>query len=196
MTRIWRYVLAADNGMAPCAQGGVLTLTCCKPMIRRQAADGDYVIGFLPKRFGPGKVAYVGQVADRLPLGEYHRQHPDRRDAIYRAMPGPRCEEVLEPLRDDYHLDVVSRRRDRDGLYSLRFAPYWYWGGEGVLAPEEIADLAHYYVGQSARGSTAERVDSLKAWLAGMGRQGTLGVPRNELKSADASVRRVKARGC
>lgn len=178
MTRIWRYVLAVDVGMAPCPQDGVLTLTCCKPLIRREAAVGDYVMGFLPKRFGRGRLAYVGRVASRLPLADYQRHSPDRRDAIYRGVTSPGGEETLEPLRQDYHPDVASRRRDASGVYSLRFDPYWYWGGLGVLLPEELADLAHYYVGQSSRGSTPQRLEALQIWLAQIGPPGTRGSPR------------------
>ena len=182
--------------MAPCDQNGMLTLTCCKPMIRREAVDGDYVIGFLPKRFGRGRVAYVGRVAERLKLADYQRQHPSRHDAIYRGVKGTQGEEVLEPTRGDYHEDEPSRRRDRAGLHSLQFAPYWYWGGHGILAPEEVADLAHYYVGQSARGSTPERIALLEAWLGTMGAPGTYGVPRDELRTPAAAAGRGKRRNC
>jgi hypothetical protein len=194
MTRIWRYVLAADNGMAPCAQDGVLTLTCCKPLIRREAAVGDYVMGFLPKRFGRGRLAYVGRIASRLPLADYQRRSPDRYDAIYRGVLGPGGQETLEPLRQDYHPDMASRHRDASGVHSLRFDPYWYWGGVGVLLPEDLADMAHYYVGQSARGSTPERVEALQAWLAEMGPPGTWGssreAPKTSVLAAPAKARR------
>jgi Nucleotide modification associated domain 2 len=55
--RIWRYVLAHDSGMAPCPQDSKLTLSCCKPTIRKNARVGDWVIGFMPKKYGIGQVA-------------------------------------------------------------------------------------------------------------------------------------------
>ena len=176
MTRIWRYVLAADNGMAPCAQDGVLTLTCCKPLIRRSAAVGDYVIGFLPARFGRGRLAYVGKVASRVPLGDYQRRSPNRFDAIYRAARGQDGQEILEPIHAWTTIRMwLSRHRDYRGVYSLQFEPYWYWCGLGVLLPEDLAELGHYYVGQSSRCSTPERVrclESLQPCDAGAKREG------------------------
>jgi hypothetical protein len=62
MNRIWRYVLATDAGMAPCIDKNMLTLSCCKPMIRKHAIPGDWVVAFAPKQYGFGRVAYVGQI--------------------------------------------------------------------------------------------------------------------------------------
>jgi hypothetical protein len=179
MSRIWRYVLAADNGMAPCVQYGMLSLACCKPMIRRNASVGDWVIGFVPKGLRRGHVAWAGRVSEVIPLGEYEKRFSGRRDAIYRLADDANGQhETLVPLRDDYHADDLSRSRDRSGKNALVFDPFWYWGGVGIVAPEEISDLAHYYVGQSAKNSSPERIATLKAWLGSVSEPGIHGEPR------------------
>jgi hypothetical protein len=180
MSRIWRYVLADDNGMAPCAEDGVLSLCCCKPMIRRSAKVGEWVIGFVPQSLGRGRVAWVGQVSAVIPMGEYEQRYSGRQDAIYRlAGHGPDGREILTPLREDYHASERSRTRDRNGKNALIFEPFWYWGGDGVAASEEIAGLAHYYIGQTARNSCPEMVAALKNWVRSMSPPGVHGKPRD-----------------
>lgn len=181
MTRIWRYVLANDNGMAPCPHDGILSLCTCKPMIRRNADLGDWVIGFAPKRFGVGRVSWAGKVAEKLWLGDYQRKYPTRPDAVYRRSGelGPGGRETLVPLTRDYHADEKMRRRDWLGRNGLVFNPVWYFGGNGVPAPPEIADLAHYFVGQSTKGSSEARASMLGGWLLSLSGPGILGQPRD-----------------
>ncbi len=196
MSRIWRYVLAADNGMAPCPQAGMLSLTCCKPMIRRNADLGDWVVGFLPKGKGRGRVAWAGRIASKIPLGDYQARHPGRHDALYRRTGMRDGVEVLEPLCDDYHADHGSRSTDMSGKNALTFEPFWYWGGEAVSAPEWLADLAHYYIGQTTKGSTPERVIELEAWLRSLSKPGIHGEPRDEGRAKASKESRARRRSC
>lgn len=181
MNRIWRYVLATDAGMAPCVDNNMLTLSCCKPMIRKHAIPGDWVIAVAPKQCGIGRVAYVGHISEILSLGEYERRFRGRRDAIYRAKPGAMGEELVA-LRKDYHEDERSRARDRGGKNALIFDPFWYWGGTGIPARGEIADLAHYFVGQTTKRSTDETIAQLKEWVHMVSKPGIHGRPRTPLR--------------
>jgi hypothetical protein len=178
MSRIWRYVLKYDNGMAPCSDSGMLTLTCCKPKIRKNARVGEWVLGFVPKGKARGHIAWVGQIAEVVPMGDYERRFPDRQDAIYRLVESG-GHDYLMPLRDDYHPDEGSRSTDRSGINALIFDPFWYWGGLGVQPPDEIADLAHYFVGQSTTNSSPDRISALRSWLNTMPSSGVLGKPRD-----------------
>jgi hypothetical protein len=178
MSLIWRYVLATDAGMAPCIDNGILTLTCCKPRIRRSAQLGDWVIGFEPKRLG-GKVAYAGQVSRVLSLGDYEVEHPGRADAIYRLDSASNREASFIVLAPGYHNDVGIRTRDLNGLNALIFSPFWYWGRAAVTPPGEIGDLAHPFVGESRMNSSPEKIKVLKDWLRSTGPSGIRGEPRN-----------------
>jgi hypothetical protein len=51
----------------------------------------------------------------------------------------------------------------------------------GARAPDEIADLAHYYIGQSTRSSSPERVAALERWLRSKAEPGVHGEPRHKL---------------
>ncbi len=45
MAKIYSYVLRHDDGAAPNPFWGTCTLTICKPVIRRNAQIGDWIIG-------------------------------------------------------------------------------------------------------------------------------------------------------
>lgn len=85
MHQICYYVLAVDNGFAPCVDNGVLTLAICKPDIRRTAGKGDWIIGVSPKEDGH-KLCYAAKVTGNpIPGQEYYTQGKFRRrgDCIY-----------------------------------------------------------------------------------------------------------------
>lgn len=168
MSRIWRYVLAHDVGFAPCVDDGVLTLCTCKPTIRAGASVGDWVIGFMPKRFGIGRVAWAGCVSKILSMGDYGERFAGRRDAIYRRVglqaDGRECLEHCGGLAHNSREAMASDRRGRRVLF---FDPFWYWGHKAPVAPPVVAGLAHYYVGQTTRGSTSDAIERLRDWLGG-----------------------------
>lgn len=178
MTRIWRYTLKNDTGFAPCIDDGILTLTCCKPFIRRHAKIGDWIIGYFPKKLGSGRVAWIGQVSEKLPLGIYEKRHRRRRDAIYRLT---HCDEsgaeVLKDLPNNYHVGARSRQRDKSGVNALICEPFCYWGGNDEKAPTEIAEMAYYFIGQTTKNSTPDRVAAVERWVKN--RKGVCGAPRS-----------------
>jgi hypothetical protein len=178
MRRIWRYALVTDNGMAPCLEKGILSLCLCKPTIRKSGRIGEWVVGFVPKRINDGRVhvAWAGRIAEIFPMGDYEKQFPGRQDAIYKL-----TERGWVFLRDDYH--ERSRSRDIDGKNALIFDPFWYWGDAGIAAPDEISNLAYYYVGQTTKNSSPERIEHLEAWLRSVAEPGVHGKPRDPLRT-------------
>lgn len=191
MNRVWRYVLAVDGGMAPCIQDSTLTLTCCKPFIRKHAKVGDWVIGFVPKGLKRGHITWVGKIAESIPLAEYELRFRGRKDALYRLRKGE-----LVPLRNDYHANPRDRGRDLGGKNGLIFRPYWYWGGLGISAPPDIAELAHYYVGQSAKNSSPEKTARLERWARSVARPGIHGSPRDASRDTNTVARVSQSKMC
>lgn len=179
MSRIWRYVLANDGGVAPCIDDGVLTLCTCKPRIRSSAQVGDWVIGFTSKRFGIGRVAWAGCVSEILSMGDYGKKYTGRRDAVYKRV-GWHADgrEDLRHYGGPYHNSPKAIDTDLRGRCALIFDPFWYWGGKAPAAVPEVAELAHYYVGQTTKGSTPEVINQLRDWLSGWS-PGIHGTPRN-----------------
>ena len=81
--RIFVYKMTADNGGAPCVYGGILSLAICKPMIRRKAKEGDWIIGLGGKNLGEG-IIYVAHVTGTAGNEYYQdRQFVRRPDCVY-----------------------------------------------------------------------------------------------------------------
>jgi hypothetical protein len=157
---------------------GILTLCLCKPMIRKSACVGEWVVGFVPKRINDGRVhvAWAGRIARILTMSDYEKQYVGRQDAIYKMTVSG-----WEFLRPDYHEEI--RERDLSGKNALVFEPFWYWGGVGITAPNDIANLAHYYVGQTAKDSSPERMGRLEEWLWSVAEPGIHGEPRDQVQT-------------
>jgi len=80
MKTIYSYVLRTDDGAAPNPLWGICTLTICKPVIRRTAKIGDWVIGVgsanaevSKRKFEPysNKLVYAMKITDIKSLAEY-----------------------------------------------------------------------------------------------------------------------------
>lgn len=86
MAKIYFYKLIADNGGAPCVEGGLLSLAICKPMIRSSAECGDLVFGFAATSLHKdNRLIYVARVNKRIPDGAYFKtkRFRSRSDCVY-----------------------------------------------------------------------------------------------------------------
>ena len=84
MIRLHTYVVATDLGLAPNPFHSVCTLAVCKPVIRRTARVGDWILGMGSKARGNrGRAVYAMQVAEILDFEAYwcdprfHAKRPD-----------------------------------------------------------------------------------------------------------------------
>lgn len=176
MTRIFRYVLRHDTGMAPCVDGGLVSLATCKPKIRASAKPGEWVVGFRPSPAPRGLVVWAGRVAHVVAIGDYERQYRGRSDAVYWAKPGGE----FKRLRPDYHPGENEFRKDTTAP-ALVFDPdaTWYFGREPHMVPEHLMHLAARGQGHRVNGVNDGDAAALQAWLASIVRPGVHGVPRD-----------------
>ena len=83
---IYIYKLVCDDGGAPCICYGKISLCICKPMIRRTAKEGDWIIGVGGKKIG-GKLIYIMRVGEVIDGKDYYspkrRNYWKRPDCIY-----------------------------------------------------------------------------------------------------------------
>lgn len=177
MSRIFRYILDSDGGMAPCPQDGTVTLGTCKPGIRKSAAVGDWVAGFMPGSLNRGDMVWAGQVAEKHSHDDYRKRFPKRRDAIY-AM---QDDGIYSSHLSGYHCDPADQRRDC-GSPVLIFATdrSWYFGDAPQSLPSTLMHLAAK--GRGYRVNFREDGD-LKLWIAWLSEHapGVHGKPRDEL---------------
>jgi hypothetical protein len=154
--RLFSYIVASDSGLAPNPFWGSCTLAVCKPVIRRTAEIGDWVVGLSPKASG-NRLVYAMQVSEKLPFDAYfadarfERKKPDytapgavwrRGDNFY--MPGPEPGAFTQ-LRSNHSKpdgeDPKSKAWDLSGLYVLVSDNYWYFGESGQPLPESLHAL-------------------------------------------------------
>ena len=63
--RLFTYIIVHDTGFAPNPFWRYCTLACCKPVIRRTAAKGDWIVGISPKNSG-NRLIYAMKVTEEL----------------------------------------------------------------------------------------------------------------------------------
>jgi len=70
---MYSYIVARDYGFAPNPFGGYCTLATCKPLIRKNAKVGDWVIGTGAKtKFNlAGKLIFAMKVVEKLSFDSY-----------------------------------------------------------------------------------------------------------------------------
>lgn len=163
MTRIYRYILTHDSGVAPCPADGLITLATCKPVIRRTAKPGDWVLGFRPGSLERGLLLWAGKVEQVMDHGDYEREFRGRPDAVYRQGK----DGGYKRLRPDYH--PTQREMDRDTsapvlLFDSTVSKYF--NGQPQPLPQELAHLAAAGRGHRVSGTVPDDVARLEAWLA------------------------------
>lgn len=181
MTRILRYILQHDSGMAPCIDNRMVSLATCKPKIRASTKPGEWVVGFRPSPAPRGLVVWAGRIAECIDVGEYERLHSCKRrggraDAIYRELPSG----GFERLRPHYHPGPDELRKDTSAPV-LIFDPKatWYFGCEPQMMPGNLMHLAAGGRGHRVNGTNEVDADALQSWLASVAPPGVHNSPRD-----------------
>jgi hypothetical protein len=186
MTRIYRYVLAYDLGMAPNPRRGLITLATCKPELRKTARIGDWVIGNFPAPKNE-VVAWAGKIARSLPIEQYAAEYPARHDALYQLGADGRLHRI--PGKHPwYHRDADQQHKDQKG-FVLVFEKdrSWYFGGNGRVLPPELHQLAARGQGHRVNQRQLGDLAALEAWLADQAPPGIHGEPRQGWDGPDGN---------
>lgn len=143
--RVWSYVITTDRGSAPNFEAPAITLTVCRPRIRRSARLGDLVMAFNGRRLSqdPHSIRWAGVVTEVVPLDRYWEdarfrgKRPDRSavpDNIYR-LNGDTWHQVPNTTHDEGNLAT-----DLSGRNALVFGQAWYFG-DTQPEPPGVFDL-------------------------------------------------------
>ncbi|UTA66510.1 hypothetical protein [Emticicia sp. 21SJ11W-3] len=185
MTKIYSYVLRLDDGSAPNPFGGICTLTICKPVIRRTAHVGDWVIGTGSKNVVIEKgtrpidfsdsLVYAMKITDIKTLqayDEYCRNylpvkignkyaddwHLKAGDCIYDYTSGKPV------LRVSSH-DKCHTPTDLSGQNALLSDHFYYFGLEARRLPDELKDMIKISKGHKIIEQPA-LVAAFENWIA------------------------------
>ena len=192
VTRLFRYILASDTGMAPCIDDNLMTLATCKPKIRGSAHVGDWIAGFVPRPYPRGLLAYAGRVRAVLDVGSYERAYRGRSDAIYREEDNG----TFERLRPDYHSEPGAVEKDLSApVLIFDSEATWFFGNRPEKLPERLSHLAA--AGRPTRVHDASEADiaALETWLRSYWPAGIHGRPaegsRSGLREKSIGIRRT-----
>ena len=167
MAKIYSYILKHDSGAAPNPFWKICTLTICKPVIRRKAEIGDWIIGTGAKIVKgedgrcldlSGRVIYAMKVTDKKTLQDYnayckkslpnkipHSKTTDWRfnvgDCIYNYS------NKKEPsIRKGVH-NEENREKDLSGKFALLSNHFYYFGREAKSIPIGLKNIVKKYQG-------------------------------------------------
>ncbi len=190
--RLYSYVVARDFGFAPNPFFGYCTLATCKPIIRRTAEVGDWVVGTGSKNYQrEGHLVFAMKVAEAMTYDRYwsderfQSKRPNLRgsvkqafgDNIYHHGTGSRkwtqenshhsCEDGTPNSGNVVH-DTAT---DRVLIGTL----FTYWGASGPKIPVRFRNVC------AVRGHKCnfsdEFVSSFLAWLESLSQRGYVGDP-------------------
>jgi hypothetical protein len=180
-TRFFLYRLQTDNGTAPNITGGVCTMALCKPVIRRSAVVGDYIIGLRGRsgelgKLGPhavDSILYVMRVTQKMTMAEYDT-HCSAHLQI--KIPSPEndftgdCQYTASGQQRSGPHSPSHIDRDLGGKFVLLSDEFWYRSAPaGYRLPAELAekwDVPSVSRGHRVKTDYATTEAPLLSWLA------------------------------
>jgi hypothetical protein len=166
------YVIAIDKGSAPNYDPPFVTLTVCKPRIRKKAAVGDCVLAFAGSNVNPSDpnaVVWAGVVTEIVPLARYWG---DSRFANKKPARTPLPDNFYRPSHNGF-VQVPnpihgpdSLARDIGGINALVFDPAWRFGAYGPRLPAEFGlRMVGGRRGHRTRELSLDAWKRLRSWL-------------------------------
>ncbi len=177
--RLWSYVVAHDTGFAPNPDGRHCTLACCKPVIRKCAAPGDWIVGTHSVKIGRGLVCYAMRVDRVILLNAYWqlKEFQNRKDNIYYL-----TNKGYRQKQNKYH-DRTQMDRDLKSRRVLISKHFWYFGNKDIALPKSLNEVIAKRGHKSQFSDKA--ISSFLSWLKKQGKSGRRGKPRSPVEKCE-----------
>lgn len=196
---LYSYCIPYDDGAAPNPFWGTCTLAICKPVIRRTAHLGDWVVGTGSVNTNTaGRVVYAMEVTATRSMADYdawtqrqlQRKVPDWSSRDHRRRLGDSIYDfsVTPPRQRRGVHDPGNVEVDLGGKNVLISDHFYYFGDHAVALPPEL--LAIVKQGQGHRSWSNEAyADTFVRWIEGLGLQpGVHGRPQLNLFRDDRTA--------
>lgn len=186
---LYSYTIPYDNGAAPNPYWGVLTLAICKPVIRRNAQIGDWVVGTGSSNSPLGdiqnSIVYVMKVSDKLTMLEYDRycrkylklKIPDVKNKDLRRHVGDCIYDYSNGttpiLRESVHREG-NIGTDLGGMNVLLSKNFFYFGDHPIFLLEKFKSIIKSNQGHKSKSNDGI-ADEFIGWIK------SLGIKRNTL---------------
>jgi Nucleotide modification associated domain 2 len=190
---MFSYVIEHDLGFAPNPFHGACTLACCKPVIRKSAKVGDYILGTGAVEPNlEGYLTYWMRVDEILTFDQYWKDQRFRR-----KKPHMSATTYLRYGDNIYHRDGGKTFKQEDSFRSMEGGSvslgdlrrdtgttdkvlvgqeFAYWGRAGIKVPNHVTFLLKKGPGHRCR-FTDEQVAVVMAWLSTLPERGYIGEP-------------------
>ena len=175
--RLYSYVVARDYGFAPNPFYERCTLATCKPVIRRGAAVGDWIVGTGSKAKGrEGKLVFAMCVTETLTFDEYwndprfraKRPHlaGSRKQAFgdniyHRSEDGTWSQQNSHHSYEDGTMNDRNVANDTQAPRVLVSEDFAYWGGSGPAVPARFRNYAGVDICLAGQGHKVNFPESL-----------------------------------
>lgn len=163
MSKGYSYIVARDFGFAPNPFNGVLTLATCKPIVRKGAEVGDFVIGVTPRWLG-NKLLYMMKVSEVLTFDQYWKderfscKRPVMNGSL-KVMYGDNIYHHAENgswIQEDSHHSLPNGKLNEDNLKRdtgttdkvLVSTEFFYFGNKAIEVPKRHQGCLYKCFGQ------------------------------------------------
>lgn len=192
MSKVYIYVVRYDFGFAPNPFGGVCTLACCMPVIRRTARQGDWLIGMGGRDLkATGRCIYAMRVTGEMTFNQYWQadrfigKRPVRNgsrktmvgDNVYRTDPktGEWLQENCVHSQPSGEQDLPNTLHDTGTDRVLISEEFYYFGAKAPEVPARLLDQIGYRNGRGHRVYQKEDCRKFLDWIrTAAGRQANL----------------------
>ncbi|MFN6474822.1 hypothetical protein [Nostoc sp. DedQUE07] len=181
--RLFSYCLRYDDGAAPNPFWELCTLAICKPVIRRTASIGDWVVGLGSTQSPIGNITdcivYAMQVTDKMTLRKYdefcrvHSPHkiPKWNSEIFEYRIGDCIYDYSQGeqpvLRPSVH-NISNQETDLSGINVLMSRHFYYFGDKAVHLPASFTALVHKNQGHKSTANYPYK-DAFVTWIDNLG---------------------------
>jgi putative DNA base modification enzyme with NMAD domain len=190
--KLYSYVVARDYGFAPNPFFGVCTLATCKPMIRKAAALGDWVVGTGSKGYRlQGQLVYAMKISETLSYDEYwddpryRNKRPNLRGSLKQAYgdniyhtnrsTGRWVQTNSHHSNEDGTPNAANIEHDTQAPRVLIGTDFVYWGRFGPKIPKRFQEVCAHR-GHKCQFSQ-EFVTSFVVWIQSLMSHGYAGKP-------------------
>jgi hypothetical protein len=174
---LYSYCIPFDDGAAPNPFWGTCTLAICKPVIRRLAKKGDWIVGTGSKKFGlQNQIVYAMEVSDVLSFQQYDdlckrdktlkKKIPDTTSNDFRRHVGDCIYDFsVKPFlqRDGPHT-LSNIKTDMGGKRVLLSTNFYYFGRAPIKLPENLLPIVRQGQGHKSKSNDKYK-DAFLEWI-------------------------------
>jgi len=143
---LYSYLVCIDNGGAPCIQDKLLSLSICKPKIRKHAKIGDIIIGICAKSMKLNtnipQILYIAKITNIVLMETYYNQYQERNDCIY--------DNNLNLIPNNFHI-CSNIKTDINGKNVILSNDFIFYGHKHIDIDENFYNIVPKFQGHFSR---------------------------------------------